>query len=182
MTFGSLVRKLIGKRRLTPVQLAKLIGPELLDPLRKATETLPVWNDVLGGANTGRIYFEIVAAQLFVFTDLFFRSCPDRDYSLQVYSWYGSYIAHTMSEESAFKFNYDELARRFKARGEEYLPILRKSPEGDYTEFAKLYCSSAGIADSYVDDQILWFEESARGYERMLSSIWDQVDPACENE
>src|SRR5437867_4509400 len=64
MNIGSVVRKLIGKRRLTPVQLAKLIGPELLGPLRKATETLPVWDDVLSDAKTGRIYFEIVAAQL----------------------------------------------------------------------------------------------------------------------
>src|SRR6266496_1478375 len=167
MNIGSVVRKLIGKRRLTPVQLAKLIGPELLGPLRKATETLPVWNDVLSDAKTGRIYFEIVAAQLFVFTDLFFRSCPHREYSLQAHSWYGSYIAHAMSEEAAFKFDYDQLARRFKARGEEYLPVLRASPEGDYTEFAKIYSRNAGVADGYVADQILWFEESARRYERM---------------
>jgi hypothetical protein len=182
MIIGSLVRKLIGKRRLTPIQLAKLIGPELLGPLRKATETLPVWNDMLGDTKTRCIYFEIVAAQLFVFTDLFFKSCPHQGYSLQAYSWYGSYIAHTMSEEPAFKFDYDELERRFKARGEEYLPVLRKSPEGDYTEFAKLYCSNAGMADNHAADQVLWFRESARSYKKMLVSLWNQVDPVCENE
>ncbi|HWQ93038.1 MAG TPA: hypothetical protein VN673_15280 [Clostridia bacterium] len=180
MNFGSILKKFIGKQKLTPVQLAELIGPQLHRPMRKAAENIPELGDILGEGNSERIYFELAAADLSIFTALLFKTCPNRDYAREAYSMCGTFVAVHMSEDTVFKFGYDDLARRFKARGTEYLAVLGASPDGDYMEFAKLYSRNARLADSYLAQQLIWIEHSAHRYEEMLATLWDQVEPVLK--
>lgn len=175
--FGSFVAKLTGKRSPTPVELGRAVAFEVTDLIRRTTLSLQDSKGIIPDEQRARLYFEFAAAHVSIFTATFFGTCRNEEFARETYVVYGGGIALWISENRSFDLDYDDLSARFKARGEEYLPILRRSAGKDYRSFAAAFCINTGQPIENSPEQLLWIESSGAHYHAFLERLWERIGP-----